>query len=278
MRRPLSFAFALLLTACASTAPRTALPVASEVRAITDLAAVAPALGESRARTLLVLDIDDTLLTSSHFFGSDRWYEWQTTLPAGDPGKVPCLFDVIALNYEAGTQRPTQPDGPALINALPGDKLLLTSRSAFYRGGTLRTLRDAGYALPAMLGGRSEGRSWDFRKSPDARPVRVVYDQGLFMTTGQDKGKVLLDLLQHLHLRYERVLLVDDGRRNLDNMRDALRAAGVSYLGLYYTRVDKTVRAADVEAGRAGWRNWRTLLAANYPLRLQAMEQGRCGY
>src|SRR5690606_34196828 len=122
-----------------------------------------------------------------------------------------------------------------------------------YRGGTLRTLRDAGYALPAMLGGQAEGRSWDFRKAAEARPVHVAYDQGVFMTTGQDKGQVLLDLLRRLGLHYERVVLVDDGEKNIANMQAALRTAGIDYLGLHYTRVDKTIGQADADAGRAGW-------------------------
>lgn len=277
MRHLLAAALVALLGACAAIAPRID-GAASIVRTIDDLAAVAPALQESSERTLLVLDIDDTLLTSTGFFGSDKWYEWQKTLPAGDPGKVACLFDVIALNYETGTQRATQPDGPALVNGLQVDKLLLTSRNPLYRGGTLRTLRDAGYVLPAMLGGQADGRSWDFRKTPGAKPVRVLYDQGLFMTTGQDKGLVLLDLLRRSSLRYDRVVLVDDGRKNIDNMRAALHDAGIDYLGLHYTRVDKSIGADDAAAGRAGWQAWRQLLSTTYPQRLQAFEQGKCDY
>ncbi len=277
MRRLLSAALIVLLTACAAPTIRPD-AAASVVRDIDDLAQIVPALAETGQRTLLVLDIDDTLLTSAGFFGSDKWYEWQKTLPAGDPGKVACLFDVIALNYEAGDQRATQPDGPALVNGLAVDKLLLTSRNPLYRGGTLRTLRDAGYALPAMLDGQDDGRSWDFRKTPEATPVRVFYDQGLFMTTGQDKGLVLLDLLRRSNLRYDRVVLVDDGRKNIDNMRAALRAAGIDYLGLHYTRIDKSIGTDDVSAGRAGWRAWRQLLAATYPQRLQAFDQGNCSY
>jgi len=275
MKQLLTVTLALLLSACAGTGVRSDAAL-SEVRDITDLAAVAPALAESRERTLLVLDIDDTLLTSDGFYGSDTWYEWQSKLPANDPDKVPCIFSLIALNYEAGTQLATQPDGPALINAIHADKLLLTSRSAFYRGGTLRTLASAGYSLPAMLGGLSEGRSWDFRKAPDARPMRVVYDQGLFMTTGQDKGKVLLDLFRELRVHYDRVLLVDDGQHNIDNMRAALRPAGIDYLGLHYVHVDKSVTPERIAAARAGWQAWRSLLASTYPHRLQAMEQGKC--
>ena len=268
----------VLLSACAGQAVRPSATPESEVRASHDLADIAPALAESTKRTLLVLDIDDTLLTSDGFFGSDKWYEWQKTLPASDPGKVPCLFDVISLNYETGGQRATQPDGPALVNAVQVDKLLLTSRNPLYRGGTLRTLRDAGYALPAPLAGQADGSSWDFRKAPDAAPVRITYDQGVFMTTGQDKGLALLALLQRLHTRYDRVVLVDDGKKNIDNMQNALRKAGVDYLGLHYLRVDKSIAAADAQAGRAGWPAWQRLVGEVYALRLQALQQGQCDY
>ena len=268
----------VLLSACAGQAVRPSATPESEVRASHDLADIAPALAESTKRTLLVLDIDDTLLTSDGFFGSDKWYEWQKTLPASDPGKVPCLFDVISLNYETGGQRATQPDGPALVNAVQVDKLLLTSRNPLYRGGTLRTLRDAGYALPAPLAGQADGSSWDFRKAPDAAPVRITYDQGVFMTTGQDKGLALLALLQRLHTRYDRVVLVDDGKKNIDNMQNALRKAGVDYLGLHYLRVDKSIAAADAQAGRAGWQAWQRLLGEVYPQRLQALQQRQCDY
>ena len=268
----------VLLSACAGQAVRPSATPESEVRASHDLADIAPALAESTKRTLLVLDIDDTLLTSDGFFGSDKWYEWQKTLPASDPGKVPCLFDVISLNYETGGQRATQPDGPALVNAVQVDKLLLTSRNPLYRGGTLRTLQDAGYALPAPLGNADAGLSWDFRKAPDAAPVRITYDQGVFMTTGQDKGLALLALLQRLHTRYDRVVLVDDGKKNIDNMQNALRKAGVDYLGLHYLRVDKSIAAADAQAGRAGWQAWQRLLGEVYPQRLQALQQGQCDY
>lgn len=269
----------ILLAACAGQAPRPSAIPESQVRASRDLADIAPALAESAGRrTLLVLDIDDTLLTSDGFFGSDKWYEWQKTLAASDPGKVPCLFDVISLNYEAGGQRATQDNGPALVNSVQVDKLMLTSRNALYRGGTLRTLRDAGYALPPPIAGQTEGRSWEFRKTPEAAPVRLVYDQGVFMTTGQDKGLVLLDLLHRLNQHYDRVVLVDDGKKNIDNMQAALRGAGIDYLGLHYQRVDKSISDADAEAGRRGWQAWQRLLGEVYPQRLQAFQHGQCDY
>lgn len=282
MRRigPILLAVAML-TACAG-APVADAPTRageSQVTDIKDLGQIAGTLAENgQRRTLLVMDIDDTLLTSQGFFGSDKWYEWQKHLPASDPAKVPCLFDVISLNYEAGTQQPTQPDGPSLVNALPGEKLLLTSRNPLYRGGTVRTLRDAGYALPTPLAGQAEGRSWRWRKAPGARESDVSYDQGIFMTSGQDKGLMLLDLLGRLHTHYDRVVLVDDGDANIRNMQTALRDAGIDYHGLHYTRVDKTVSDADAKAGLKGWQTWQTLLSTTYPERLEAFNAGHCSY
>ena len=89
---------------------------------------------------------------------------------------------------------------------------------------------------------------------------------------------VLLDLLQRLHLRYDRVVLVDDGEKNIANMQAALRDAGIDYLGLHYTRIDKTVDAEEARAGRDGWQAWRRLLAGTYPQRLQTLERGACSY
>ena len=54
--------------------------------------------------------------------------------------------------------------------------------------------------------------------------------------------------------------------------------AGIDYLGLHYTRVDKSVDAAEASAGRAGWQAWRQFLAGSYPQRLQALERGTCSY
>ena len=277
MRRLMPLVLVAVLAACAGHGVRPQAGVESDVRTSRDLSDIAPVLAENgRRHTLLVLDIDDTLLTSTRFFGSDAWYDWQDKgLAKDDPAKLPCLFDIISLNYETGSQRPTQPDGPALVNALQGDRMLLTSRNPLSRGGTLRTLDDAGYALPPALPNAANGISWDFRKADGARMSRVVYDQGLFMTTGQDKGLVLLDLLRRLGLRYDRVVLVDDGRKNIDNMQAALRDAGIDYVGLHYLRVDKTVDEADA---KAGWQAWRQLLATTYPQRLEAFDNKKCAY
>lgn len=275
----------LLLAACAQTPQRAQSPAparspesqVTEIRQLADILPVLDAGGDRR--TLLVLDIDDTLLTSTAFFGSDRWYEWQKSLAPGDPGLVPCRFDVIGLGYEAGTQTPTEgAAGRDLVNAISTDTLMQTARNPGYRGGTIRELRAAGYALPATLGADRDGVLFDWRPAPDAAPTSISYQDGVMMVTGRDKGETLLALLRLQSLEYDRVVLVDDGRRNIDQMQAALAKAGIDYHGLWYTRIDKTVSDEDARAGAAAWKGLRDWLAQVFPDRLQRMEADQCFY
>jgi hypothetical protein len=273
--------FALLLVGCASQQVVSSKPgTASTANLVTtrDLVDVLKVLSEPYAgRTLLVLDLDDTLLTSPTFFGSDAWYEWQKTLSPQSPGYVPCKFDVVAMNYETGTQVPTQADGPAAINAIPIDKIIVTSRSPMYRSGTIRELKKAGYDLPAPLQPGLAGAIYDYQPDTNQPAVALSYHQGVLMVAGQNKGRALLDLLKHLQLTYERVVLVDDGQKNLDDTREAMAAAGIEYRGVYYTRIEKSVDATRQQQGIEGWQAWQQLLATIYPDRLARIRTNQCG-
>ncbi|MGE3105931.1 MAG: DUF2608 domain-containing protein [Lysobacterales bacterium] len=215
---------------------------------------------------LLVLDIDDTLLTSDTFFGSDRWYEWQTSKDIDPKDKVRCLFDVIALNYEAGTQHAVEGDaGSAFISKLKVPKLLLTSRSAHARGGTERELLHAKYELPINLMPSNHGSSWINVRS--GKPAPISYANGIQMVTGRDKGQSLLDLLTFLKLHYDNIVLVDDGEANITSLRQALPAAGINYYGFHYKGVDKSFDEDDKDQARAAWGSWSELMEKRYPNR-----------
>lgn len=270
----------VLLAGCAShqLEPGKA-PTPPQTAAIQDLADLLKILSEPYpGRTLLALDIDDTLLTSKTFFGSDAWYEWQRTLTPQSPGYVPCKYDVVAMNYEVGTQVRTQDDAAALINAIPLDKIIITGRSPASRSGTIRELQMAGYNLPEPLQSGVAGAIYKYQSDPNAASVTVSYDDGVFMLAGQNKGLLLLDLLRQLGVSYDRVVLVDDGKKNIDDMRDALTAAGIAYTGLLYTRINKDVDAQRAQEGVDGWKAWQQLLSSAYPERAERMKSGACAY
>lgn len=280
----------LMLTACVSVPqqaptapvqPSTVMPV-SVVTDIDDLTAVADFAAKQDQRTLFVFDIDDTVLTAEQFFGSDYWYEWQKAKDLPNEQQVKCKFDYIALNYEAQTMKPTQADAPANFNGVSQPKLFLTSRSGNYRGATERELQRNGYNFPSALNGNSEGSIWEWKSADGARHATLSYYHGVFMTSGQDKGVMLLHLLDRLHLRdrFDRVVLVDDGKANIDNMRNALAAARVPYQGFHYIRIDKPqpINPQLAEQAESDYDRSRSYLKEVFPGRYEELQAGRCAY
>lgn len=270
-----------------------AAPAVAEIRTIQSLREIEAPLRELAGRggpVLLVLDIDDTLLTSDTFFGSDRWYEWQRSLKPPHPALVRCRFDFIALNYEAGTQRETEPGAAKFINGIRLPKLLLTARGADYRGATERELRLAGYTLPVQLAPRFEG--WRYPNHPGTdKPVAAVsYANGIAMLTGRDKGEALLDLLERSGRRYAAIALVDDGLANIESLRHALGSRGIDYYGFHYVAIEKRhgpdgallVSAEEEQQAIRAVRAWTELLGEVYPNRGARLEKqdarDACGY
>jgi hypothetical protein len=239
------------------------------------------------ATTLLVLDIDDTLLTSDTLFGSDSWYEWETALADGTPGKPQCEYDMIALHYEASTQSAVEgKPGVDLVNGLTVAKLLLTSRNPYYRGGTERELLRAGYQLPGNFLAETYGTSW--MEASSKGPVPVVYSNGILMTTGRDKGKMLLKLFTRLGelghpQKFSDIVLVDDGYKNINAMHNALHAeiAGARYNfhGYLYKGVSKQRDPKKLKATRSALQKWQQLIHKVYRRRSDRwnMQPAQCG-
>ena len=277
----------LALTSCASSSPaptrsspaRVAAqgesPV-SEVRTIRDFHEVAQLMADlSAPTTLLVLDIDDTLLTSETFFGSDQWFAWQynSALPVD---KVKCLFDVQALSYEIGTMRLPQEGIPSLVAGLAVDKLILTSRSPVSRSPTERELLLAKYELPPQL--TANGEALEFVSLGGLGPL--TYANGIFMSKGGNKGVLLLELLERIGRSYETVVLVDDGKKNIDAMQAALAQARISYYGFHYIAVDKPKELPEVLAaeGRQAWARLLAFLDQHSPSRKARLDAEKCFY
>jgi FMN phosphatase YigB (HAD superfamily) len=235
---------------------------------------------KAKGKTLVVFDIDDTLLTSESFFGSDYWYEWQSGLKKGDPGYVPCKFDILALNFEMGTQRAVEPEAVEIVKAITADKLYLTARNPASRGATLRELGRAGYPLPRAISASADGVMFTWKDPITAREAVVSYHAGVYMVSGLGKGEALIELLRRAGKSYENVILVDDGEKNILSMKDALKKRGISYYGFHYLRVGKSLPPYRemIDASNQTWEALRNHLRQYSPGRLADIESERCSY
>ena len=98
-------------------------------------------VNEDSASVLVVFDIDDTLLESNSFIGSDTWYNWQrgrdiekveggtTRIDKND--KFSCLFSKLGVLYEIGIYHATEANAASIVSQIQEkfDVVALTSRS-----------------------------------------------------------------------------------------------------------------------------------------------------
>jgi len=194
---------------------------------------------------LVILDIDNNILTSETDIGSDVWYQWQRGKLAVKPTKaqkVDCLFqDSIGLLYELGTMRLIENDVPAIIadwQKAGNTVIALTSRSPLYRTATERELSRAGIDFnESALKVKGEEKTPVFReviKRPSS------YMKGVFMTTGQNKGEMINYLLAKTGQKFDAIIFVDDTKKNISNVYNAFKDnKSVDTYVFHYTKVEE---------------------------------------
>lgn len=262
---------------------------ASELQATKDFADVAKTVESYVAKygaehVLLVLDIDNTVMSMDTDLGSDHWFEWQNYLLNNEPTSphlvaktFPDLLKVQGILYECGKMHPTQPDGPRLISKLQKQgvaTILLTSRGPEFRDPTERELKRCGYdfkasALPVHDVPTAEYLPYDptqpeksglsaeeIRKYKLGPPRPVLYTNGVFMTAGQHKGMMLLTLLRNSKRDIKAVVYVDDNVRHVGSVFSAAVARNIEVSSFQYQHEDVRVQRfqySDKAAMDAAW-------------------------
>lgn len=219
--------------------------------------------------TLLVVDIDNTLLTMQGDLGSDQWFEWQEHLLEHEPTSPHLvaddfgeLLEAQGLLFKLGKMRPPQENLPTLVREIQGlgvPTLVLTSRGPDFRPATEREIEAAGYDFestclpmrgvpegaflpydpenPAAVGlTQDEVRLFQLRK-----PREASLANGVFMTSGQHKGAMLLTALHRSDQKPKAVVFVDDHGRHVHRVYDALNRRGIEATVIHYRREDDRV-------------------------------------
>ncbi len=198
------------------------------------------------SNVLVVFDIDNTLLTATKDLGSDVWYQWQTgklKVKATKSQKVPCLYsDTIGLLYELLPMKLTAKNVPTVLNLLQKRKqpmFALTSRSPDYRTATERELKRNGLSfIPTALSYANNKEL--LLRGKFSRPYS--YMDGIMMTTGGDKGKMLDYILTTSKRKYKSIVFVDDGLSNIQSVAKEFALSkykSVDTQVVYFTKIEK---------------------------------------
>jgi Protein of unknown function (DUF2608) len=248
----------------------------SELQATEDFADVAKAVGRYVAtygaeHVLLVMDIDNTVMSMETDLGSDHWFEWQSYLLKKEPTSPHLvaktfaeLLKVQGILYDRGKMRPTQQEEPKLIADLQKQgvaAILLTSRGSVFREPTLRELARCGYdfkasALPVRDLPEGEYLPYDSEHPEKSnlsvedlknykllnKPNPVLYTNGVFMTAGQHKGMMLMTLLKKSPRDIKAIVYLDDNVRHVGAVFSAAVARNIEISSFHYQYEDDRVK------------------------------------
>lgn len=216
-----------------------ALPCRAEIREIKTLAEIIPSI---TPETLLVFDLDNTLIVPEGELGSDHWYYFllrkyreidHLDATAADDRAME-VWNRVQTNVVI---RAVEPGTAALIRQLQDRGIPtvgLTARTPDIADITLSQLRGAGIELGRHTIYKCDFDWWcrDF----------VKYQAGiLFVGVHSTKGEALTQFLNGLGIRPKRILFVDDRPAQVSNVDQAMRAAGIECLAFRYGYLDERV-------------------------------------
>jgi len=278
----LLFTTLVVLGGCATSPPTVAQQPVESYAELADTLATLPA-----GRSLLVLDLDNTVLTMDDALGGVAWYDWQQLLEQTDeqePGEIDNELAVQGILYATRDMSLTERGLDARIASLKDagvDVIALTARGPQFRDATLAQLDrngvefslspecgpplcnrrgtiDAGHveAVAEAAFGREALVEHAFKSG---RPLSM--SQGVAMVAGQNKGIVLALLLRSWSRSYDHIVFVDDAAKNIEQM-----AAFAPYIEsdltiVHYTRFEEAVQRffESAEQQRAVTEQWQRM-------------------
>jgi hypothetical protein len=256
-----------LLAACAAppaTEKKAEPPPPANLLGSTDELQLVTELSLDLARTyggdkvLVVLDIDNTLLSMEQDLGSDQWYYWQKALEEEDPCNPLLVDDRLAVQgalYFASAMRPTQENAAEQVARLQEaglNVIVLTARGPGFRLATFRELRRNGFNFWTNAWPPQKGFGEGFIPEGGTRPA--VYEDGVLFAAGQDKGLTLKSMLEKSGQPFPTlIVMADDKQSNLNQVMQAFAWLPTQVHAWRYTREDAVVEAFDPDKAAVLW-------------------------
>lgn len=194
--------------------------------------------------TLVIFDLDNTILEAGQTVGSDQWFEHRigqlkSAGLAADEAVAQTVVEWQAVNF-AGRVRLVESSTPELIRSLQEQGIPtmgLTARPATFMNQSLRQLKKLGVDFTRQT-------LTDKTLSIQGKE-KAAFKQGLMSVGGNNKGSILVALLKEVGFVPERVVFVDDKIKNVTHVDVALEAEHIPSFAFRYGAADAKVKAFD---------------------------------
>lgn len=215
----------------------------AEIREIKTMKDIVP---EVTRDTLLVFDIDNTLLEPSGNYGSDQWFYYLYKIYKIQ-GLSEQEIETKAMDSWNKAQNKIQIEAveqstPELIRALQskGTKTLaVTARRRDLSSCTVNQLNSVDINL---AGSTISSKELFIPKETFNSKDDVLFKKGiLFVGESNNKGQVLISFLSTLKISPNKIIYVDDKLKHVKNMESASEKAHLPYLGFRYGALDNKI-------------------------------------
>ncbi|KTC85287.1 DUF2608 domain-containing protein [Legionella cincinnatiensis] len=225
-----------------------------EMESFADLTTLYEEVRSDPKSTLMVFDLDDTLITMTQPLGSVGWWDWQSELQktGKDSDKLfttdyqqlvriqNILFQLIKMEVT------DQYVLPFIKNATDqGASIMgLTARGKEHLSATMMQLKDNNFMMGDKLLFQEKGLKFKNNKTSLAGNLHcpqfskeVIYQRGIMFLDGEDKGQALLCVLSKIKTEIKTIIFVDDAKRNNLSMNKAFADRNdVLVLNVLYTK------------------------------------------
>ncbi|MCH9610475.1 MAG: hypothetical protein S4CHLAM81_01190 [Chlamydiales bacterium] len=193
------------------------------------------------SETLVILDIDNTLLMPTQELGSDQWFRYRLDSYRKEGKTYPQALELALPEWEA-VQNITdvavvEMETPTIIEKLQEKNIPvigLSTRGLALAMRTVQQLDSVGINLQVTAPSKEE--------IPLLNPHAILFRKGILFTAGTHKGKGLQKLLAKLDYKPKRILFINDKRGNLRQLEEGVNELKIPFTGLRYGYLDDKVR------------------------------------
>lgn len=188
--------------------------------------------------TLLILDIDDTLLIPVQMLGSDEWFCYRLKEKEQRCNSKEALEKTLA-EWEA-IRHLSQ-----MQIVEPGTEVIITSLQK--RGFQIMAMTTQGLALATRTYQQLLQNGFELSSSSPMKgdcfllvgDHGVLYRKGILFTSGTSKGVALFTLFKQMGFEPKRLVFVNDKESHLKDVEQEAKKMGIEFLGLRYAYADQ---------------------------------------
>jgi hypothetical protein len=201
--------------------------------------------------TLVILDIDDTLLVPTQMLGCDPWFIHRLNMYQ-QKGNYSFALDKALAEWEAVRHitkiKIVEEGTEEIIKELQNNNVMvmgLTTQGLALASRTNHQLRSLGIELDKTAPSKEDHYFINGHG--------VLYRRGILFTAGSPKGKALLKLLESLSLQPKHIVFVNDKETHLQDVEESLKAKKMPFTGLRYAFSDESVKNFRQDIAEIQW-------------------------